>query len=185
MKNAFTSVTVTLFILSAIGMAEHALASYTIDGAHAFASFRVNHLGMGESQGMFLKVEGSIDDKKSIHVKIDADSIFTGNKKRDDHLKGADFLNAKQFPTLTFKSESLKAKGEKQYAVTGTLTLRGVSKKITINATRIGGGKDPWGKERVGYVSEFTIDRMDYGIAYSPDGIGKDVTFRIAIEAVR
>jgi polyisoprenoid-binding protein YceI len=157
---------------------------YTIDGGHSNAYFSVNHLGIGIFQGMFLKVEGKIVDGKSIDIAIPTDSVFTADKKRDGHLKGPDFFNAKQFPKMTFKSKSVKKSGDK-YKVAGTLTIRGVSKDITVDATRIGGGKDPWGKDRIGYFVEFKINRLDYGVSYMPEGLGKEVTIRVAIEAVK
>ncbi len=168
-----------------LGFASSAAAQeYTIDGAHSNAYFAVGHLGIGMFQGMFLKVEGTIDDGKSIDLAIDTNSVFTADKKRDEHLKGPDFFNAKQFPKMTFKSKSVKKAGDK-FKVTGTLTIRGVSKDITVDATRIGGGKDPWGKDRVGYWVEFKINRLDYGVSFMPDGLGKEVTVRVSVEAVK
>lgn len=180
------NLTAAFIALVTLGMAATATAdTYTIDGSHSNAYFALNHLGIGMFQGMFTKVEGKIVDGKSVDLSIDANSVFTANKKRDDHIKGPDFFNAKQFPKMTFKSKSMKKAGGDKYKVAGTLTIRGVSKDITVDATRVGGGKDPWGKDRIGYWVEFKINRLDYGVSYMPEGLGKEVTIRVAVEAVK
>lgn len=173
-----------------LGGAAHA-ATWDIDGSHAFAVFKVTHLGIAPAYGQFMKLGGTIDfdaanpGASKINIEIDANSVFTANKKRDDHLKGPDFFDAKQFPKLTFVSTAWKKTGDKTFDVTGNLTIKGQTKPMTVKVTMTGAGKDPWGNDRAGFTSEFTINRMDFGVNYMPDGLGKDVTIMLSLEAIK
>lgn len=173
-----------------MGGTAHA-ATWDIDGSHAFALFKVMHLGIAPSYGQFMKIGGTVEfdpanpEAASINVEIDATSIFSANKKRDDHLKGPDFFDVKQFPKATFKSSKWKKTGDNTFDVTGDLTIKGKTNTITIPVTLTGAGKDPWGNDRAGFTSEFTIDRMAYGVNYMPDGLGKDVTLMLSLEAIK
>lgn len=187
MKRLIGSIFAAALLIGGVAHAE----TYEIDGAHAFAVFKISHLGIAPAYGQFVKLGGSLDydaaapDKTTIKVEIDADSVFTGNKKRDDHLKGPDFFDTKQHPKLTFESTSVKAAGDNQLTVTGNLTIHGQTKPVTLTATKTGAGKDPWGNDRIGMETTFTINRMDYGIAYMPDGLGKVVTVMISFEGIK
>lgn len=183
-----------LMMVAASGLVYGGVAAaddYTIDAAHTGAVFHINHLGVSHTHGRFNDISGtlSIDEKdptkNQIKVVIKADSIDTNNKKRDDHLRSPDFFNAKQFPTLEFTSKSWKKTGDKTFDVTGTFTLHGVSKEITVPVTKIGEGKDPWGGYRIGYDAKFTIKRGDYGINFMPDGLGAEVPITVSIEAIK
>lgn len=173
------------------GASQASAANWKVDESHAFAVFKVMHLGIAPAYGQFVKVGGSLDfdpanpGATKLTIEIAADSVFTGNKKRDDHLKNADFFDAKQFPKLTFQSTAWKKTGDGTYEVTGNLTLRGQTKPVTVTVKQTGMGKDPWGNERVGMTADFTIDRMDYGIAYMPDGLGKQVDLMLSAEFIK
>lgn len=187
MKRLLGSLFAAALLVGGVAHAE----TYEIDGSHAFAVFKVSHLNIAPAYGQFVKIGGSFDfdaaapDKTKIKVEIDADSVFTGNKKRDDHLKGPDFFDTKQFPKLTFESTKVAKAGDNTFTITGNLTLHGVTKPVTFTATKTGAGKDPWGNDRVGMETTFTINRMDYGIAYMPDGLGKEVTIMISFEGIK
>ncbi len=167
-------------------------APYTVDNSHSSVLFKVSHFGIAPFWGRFNKVEGTFDfdpanaSASKLSFSIDVNSIFTAEKKRDDHLKSPDFFSAKQFPRITFVSTAVKAGAKPNtYAVTGDITIRGTKKTITVELTKTGEGKDPYGAERVGFEGSFTINRLDYGVSFAPDGLGKDVTVLIAVEGVK
>ena len=128
----------------------------------------------------------------SVEFHIKAASIDTGNQAdRDKHLRTADFFDVEKYPEITFKSESIKATGKDKYDVTGTLTLHGVSKKVTLPVTYLGQAKDPWGNTRAGFETETTLNRKDYGIVWNKaldsGGVllGDDVKVDIDLETVK
>lgn len=175
-----------------LAFAPAALADdYDLDGVHSTALFKVNHLGFSNTYGLFPGIEGSLtydaDDASAnnIDVTIKTDSITTLHEGRDKHLKGPDFFNTKEFPTMTFKSTSWKATGEGTYDVTGEFTMLGETKTITVPVEKIGAGEGMRGETRVGFETTFTIDRTEFGMNYMPDGIGTDVQVTFGIEAVK
>ncbi|MEM1022202.1 MAG: YceI family protein [Myxococcota bacterium] len=164
---------------------EAGAATYEIDSAHTFVLFEVKHLGIGKSYGMFRKATGKYDpDEGMLDVTIDAGSLYTANKKRDEHLRGPDFFNTKQFPQITFKSKKVIKKGE-DIQITGDLTIKGKTKSIEFMMKKVGEGKDPWGNFRTGYEGTMTIQRMDFGVDYMPDGLSNDVQLTLAVEGIR
>jgi polyisoprenoid-binding protein YceI len=172
--------------MMALGVAGAASAdTYDIDGAHSSASFSIKHLGVSYTQGFFTRVSGSFEADKSIDIVIDAASVYTADKKRDEHIRGADFLNARQHPRLTFKSTKVEKVSEGRFKVTGDLTIKGKTKRVTIDVTKVGEGKDPWGGYRMGYWTEFTIHRADFGVDYLPEGLSDEVNLRISVEGIK
>ena len=121
----------------------------------------------------------------SITLQIKSDSIDTNDAKRDQHLKNADFLNAKQFPVISFRSSKVQKQGSKQCQVTGQLSLHGITKSITANVSKIGEGKDPWGKYRIGVEAKFSFKRSDFGIKYMLGGLSDEVEVTVAIEGIK
>lgn len=183
----------------ALAIAAIATASYaddfSIDGVHSSALFKVNHLGATNFYGAFTEIGGSLSfdpadvSACSVEVSIKTDSVATFNQGRDNHLKGPDFFNAKQFPEITFKSAQWEKAGDGKYKVTGELGLHGKTKTLTVDVMHTGNGKNPRsGKDLIGFETEFTIDRtefdMNYGVAES-GGLGKDVTVIFSVEAVK
>jgi polyisoprenoid-binding protein YceI len=162
--------------------------TYKIDAIHSSVLFRVKHFGVTNFYGRFNKVSGEItwDAKKpetgSISVEIDAASIDSNDKKRDEHLRNSDFLSAKEFPTIAFKSKSVKKKGE-QLEVSGDLTLHGVTKPVTAFVDITGEAESPYGY-RAGFEAVFDIKRADYGME-GVDGIGDDVRIIVSLEAIK
>jgi polyisoprenoid-binding protein YceI len=138
---------------------------YTLDNAHSSATFKIGHLGISFVHGRFNDFSGdfSVTDKGGkFNITIKADSIDTGIAKRDNHLKSPDFFNVKQFPTITFKSTSVKA-GEGGLAVSGDLTMHGVTKPVSF---KLKGGKtaDFMKQVRIGYTTDLTLKRSDFGM---------------------
>ncbi len=168
--------------------------AYTIDSGHTQIVFSVSHMGASNQYGQFTQVKGSftINAKdvaaSEIALEIPASSIFTASKKRDDHLRGPDFFDAKQFPKITFKSTELKATGANTYEVSGDLSMHGVTKKITISLEHGGAAADPemmGGAFRTGFNGTTTIKRSEFGMNYMPGGLGEDITLLIALEGTR
>lgn len=163
---------------------------YELDGAHTSIGFHISHLGLSNTYGRFNDFSGefSIDPtdpaKSSFSLTIQVASVDTGNKKRDDHLKSPDFFNAKQFPTITFKSTSVK-RVEGGLEVTGDFTLHGVTKSLTV---KLEGGKTaefPKGVMRTGYSGQVTLKRSDFGMDKMLEAVGDEVHIAISFEGTR
>lgn len=162
--------------------------NYTIDGSHSQVVFKVGHLGVSNNYGRFNDLAGSytLDGANSkIEITIKAESVDTANAKRDEHIKSPDFFNAKQFPTITFKSTSVKPGSGNDMAVTGDLTFLGVTKPVSFTATKIGEGDDPWGGHRSGFEATIKIKRGDFGSTKMVGPVGDEVTLLINIEGTR
>lgn len=167
-------------------------ADFALDKTHAYVSFEVNHLGVAPNWGRFNDFDGSFTfeegkaESASFDVKIAAGSIDTANEKRDKHLTGPDFFNAKQFPEITFKSTKIMTKGDKIH-VHGDLTLLGTTKEVVIEMMATGSGQDPWGNFRQGFKGTTTIKRSEFGMNYglTEGTIGDEVTLHIAVEGIR
>ena len=169
---------------------EEAGGKYTVDPVHSALIFGLTHMKVGYFYGRINGPSGEFsfdpEDPSSATFTIEAstDKIDTANGKRDGHLKSADFFNAKQFPKITFKSTKVSKAGGNKYEVSGTLTLHGVTKPITIELNHIGSADTRRG-DMAGFQSTFTINRSDYGIDYMPKGLGEEVTIMIGIEGRR
>lgn len=169
--------------------------NYKIDSGHSTVVFSLSHFNAGKFFGTFNDVRGKVTlhpkklAKSSIHIKVATGSVFTAVKKRDDHLKGPDFFNSKQFKFIVFKSKTLtflkkNKRGQAVYKVDGTLRMNGVKKAISVNFVILGTGKDPWGNTRIGAIARFSVNRFDYGIKYSPKGLGNKVNLIVSVEGV-
>lgn len=165
--------------------------TYQLDPVHSSFLFRVKHLGVSYSYGRFNESSGAftIDSadptKNSIEIQVKTESVDTANAARDKHLKGPDFFNATEFPTMTFKSTSFKKKDNGKYEVTGDLTIHGVKKQVTAEAELVGTGKGMKGEQRAGWETTLVINRADFGMNYMPDAIGTEVTLYISVEGVK
>jgi polyisoprenoid-binding protein YceI len=163
---------------------------YTVDGVHSTAVFRVSHLGLSWTYGRFKDVSGSftVDAKNpaatSFELKAKVESLDTDNAKRNEHLKSPDFFNAKQYPSITLKSKSVKSvKGG--YEVTGDLTMHGKTKSVTFT---LAGGRTaefPKGVQRTGYVGELTIKRSDFGMNKMLQAIGDEIRVELSFEGTK
>ncbi len=171
--------------------AASAAKTYDVDRVHSAVIFRVMHLGTAWNFGRFNEFSGSIrfDEEKpensSVEIEVAATSVDTANRGRDDHLRGSDFFESKQFPTITFKSTQVKALGTDRYELSGDLTLRGTSKPITFEIQKTGEGRNRQGKALIGFYGEFQVDRLAHGVSYMPDGLGKDVFVTVSLEAAQ
>lgn len=165
-------------------------ADYILDDQHTSVVFATSHFGFSYCYGMFGKYDGSftidMNDAESgkFQFRIDAASLDTKSEKRDEHLRGPDFFNVKQFPDITFTSTAITKDGN-TLNVAGDLTMHGVTKSIVLPLTYVGEGTGPTGKEHLGFFGRTTIKRSDYGVsAYLPN-IGDDVTLIVSFEGLK
>lgn len=178
-----------LILLSVVSYAP--AQSYSVDPIHSSLLFKVKHVDAAWFYGRFNKSSGIIKTDAGapteLHIVVDAQSVDTANSARDDHLRGPDFFDVKQFPDITFKSTSVKpGQNPNEYEVAGELTLHGTTKPLTLTLTKTGEGKNVQGKPVLGFETSFTIKRSEYGVSgYVGKGIGDEVTLIISIEAVQ
>jgi polyisoprenoid-binding protein YceI len=172
-----------------------AAGTYTTDAAHPSVGFEVGHLGVSKVQGRFEKTSGKIklDPAKvtegSVVFTIQTESINTSVAPRDTHLKSPDFFDAAKYPEIKFESSKVRKVGE-GYVADGNLTIKDVTKPVSIPFEVHGPITDPWGQTRIGVVAEpIRLNRQDYNIAYNdklPSGVSAvsdDVTVRLSLEA--
>ncbi len=165
-------------------------ASYTIDPTHTYPNFTVDHLGFSTLHGRFGKTTGKLtmDQAKgigSVDIVIDAASIDTGFKKRDDHLRSPDFFNAVEFPEITFKSTKVTFEG-KGATVVGDLTIMGVTKSVSLAVPSINCGVHPFNKKQVcGFDATTQLKRSDFGMKYGLPAVGDIINLTIEVEATK
>lgn len=158
--------------LSALVALPLAAEVHTIDAGHSDVSFQVRHL-VSQVRGKFNEYQGKIElnpaklESSTVEFTIKAASIDTGVADRDKHLRAEDFFFVEKYPEITFKSQSIKSTGKDTYAVTGPLTMRGVTKTVTLPVTYLGKVRDPWGNDKAGFALETTLNRKDYGIVWN------------------
>jgi polyisoprenoid-binding protein YceI len=172
-----------------------ATRTYQIDKSHSEATFQVRHL-LTKVRGRFSDFDGNITvdeaepERSSVSITIEARSVDTNEPNRDAHLRSADFFSVDEFATLSFASTDIAPAGDHRFNVTGDLTIRGVTKRIVVPATFLGRATDPWGKERLGFETEFTINRKDFGLTWNAaletGGflVGDDVRVTLSIQAI-
>ena len=171
-----------------------AVRTFTIDKAHSEAAFQVRHL-LTRVRGRFTEFSGTIafdeaqPQESSVSFTIDAGSIDTNQPDRDAHLRSADFFDVDTYPALTFTSTAVTPRGAGRFDVAGDLTIRGITRAIILPVTYLGTARDPWGKEKVAFETQVTINRKDFGLlwnaALETGGllVGDDVRIDISIQA--
>lgn len=170
-----------------------AAGTYTIDSVHSDVSFKVRHL-ISKTSGQFTDFDGTIVadfenlDSSSVIFTIKTASIDTKNEDRDNHLRSGDFFDAETYPEITFTSSKITKSGASSFAVTGTLTMHGVSKTVTLPVTFLGEMAGPRGDTVAGFEIETTLDRKEYGIVWNraldAGGmiLGDEITITINLE---
>lgn len=149
-------------------------ATWNLDPVHSVAEFKVKHMMITNVKGQFTGVSGvlTLDPvnlaNSHVEASIDAASINTREPQRDTHLKSADFFDVEKFPTLTFKSTSVKRTDDDELAVTGDLTIHGVTREVVFTVEGpTAPGKDPWGNTRIGLSAVTKINRKDFGLTWN------------------
>ena len=170
---------------------------WDFDLSHSSVNFSVRHLMISKVRGRFTQWGGSleIDDadltRSSLEVSIEAASIDTRDDKRDEHLRSADFFDVANHPALTFKSTKIDKVSDAELAVTGDLTIRGVTRPVTLSVEVGGEVKDPWGGTRRAFEAKASVNRKDFGLnwnaALEAGGVvvGEKVEIAIEIEAIQ
>ena len=180
--------------LLACAVTHSALAAetYEVVPIDSFVLFKVTHFGTENVYGRFtgglsgmVSFDSAAPDKSAVALEVKTDTLDTGFAKRDNDIKGPDFLNVKEFPVVTFKSKSVQKVTDQQYTVTGDFTLHGVTKPLAVQANIVGQGKGPKGELLTGAEVHFTLKRSEYGVNYGLPGLGDDVELTVAVGAVR
>ena len=146
---------------------------YEFDTTHSTVGFAVRHLMVSKVRGAFTKWSGTLQfderapEQAELDVTIDAASIDTHEKQRDDHLRSPDFFDAANHPSLTFRAKGAEKKGEGRYVVRGELTIRGTTRPVDLDVEYAGRAKDPWGGERVAFEARTSINRKDFGLSWN------------------
>lgn len=160
-------------------------ADFNVDPAHSSVNFQIGHLGTSTTVGRFNEFEGTFsydDNMSNVSAKftVQTASVDTNHDARDKHLRSPDFLDVKQFPTMTFSST--KFEGD---TLTGNLTLHGQTKPVEFSVEKVGAGNDPWGGYRAGFVATTTIKRSDFGVTYFIPGVSDETTIQVFVEGIR
>jgi polyisoprenoid-binding protein YceI len=164
---------------------------YKIDPVHSTVLFKISHLRAGKVYGRFDKFSGTFNldpadpSKDRVEVELLTDSLDSNSQGRDKDVKGPDFLNTAQFPKATFKSTSVKKVDDNHLEVTGDLTLKSVTKPITLNVEILGNGKGMKGETRQGLEATTTLNRSDFDIKYMLPALGDEVSLTLAIEGIK
>lgn len=165
--------------------------TYQIDPVHTSLIFRVKHMNTAYIYGRFNQVTGTIvvDERNparsSVNIEVDANSVYTANEQRDNHLRSPDFFNTRQFPTIRFTSTEVRRVNANTLQVKGNLTMHGVTRPITVNVLLTGKGRNPQGKEIIGFETTFTVRRSEFGMRYGLPGLGDEVRVTLSVEAFR
>jgi len=190
MKRLLTFLAILLFIVPNLYA-----ANYTIDVPHTQIHFSVAHLMVFKVRGNFTDFSGEIDidtNNKTLvsaQATIDATSIDTRNKKRDDHLRSADFFDVAKYPEISFVSKNVNGNGD-NITVVGDLTIKGITKEITLKGSFAGVAKDPWGNNRAGFAATGEVDRREFGLTWNKAleaggvVVGDTITIGLEVESI-
>ena len=181
------------------------MANWTFEPGHTAAAFSVRHMMVTYVRGAFKNVHGSLTfdpgnpRDASVEVTIDATGIWSGEPDRDAHLRSADFLDVENHPKIIFKGNRVEVMGSQDYTLTGDLTIRGVTRQVTLHVTFLGQWETPWWeggvdkgpKTRAGFVAETKINRQDFGVSWNAPldrggiVVGNIVDITLDAEAIR
>ena len=175
-----------------------AVTTWKLDAAHSTAEFKVKHMMISNVKGSFSGLSGDLTLHEPEHTltrvdaSINVNTVNTGDASRDEHIKGADFFDITKFPTIAFKSTKVEPKGAGDFAVTGDLTIHGVTQSVTLAVEGLSEPtKDPWGNLRIGLSATTKINRKDFGLTYNAaleaGGIlvGEEVSITLEIQFVK
>lgn len=172
-----------------------ALETWNIDPTHSSIGFTVRHMVVAKVHGRFKKFDGKISldgelPKLHAEVTIDASSIDTQVDARDNHLRSPDFFDAQRFPMITFQSTRAEASGKDRFKLVGDLTIRGVTREVSLEAELLGRVKDPWGQARLAFSAKGSLDRTQFGLTWNnvlESGgllVGERIDLELEVEAV-
>ncbi|KIC62594.1 YceI family protein [Chryseobacterium taiwanense] len=181
------------FVFALISIAGFAQTDWVVDPMHSSVNFNIKHMGISFIQGKFDKFDGKVStagnnlDKGAFDFVVFPATINTGVEKRDKHLMSADFFDVEKFSEIKFEGFTATKGKDNTYTLRGKLTIKDVTKEISVPATLGGVAKNQQGKEVLGFQSKFTINRLDYNIKYDPTGAGvaKDVEITVYFELIK
>jgi polyisoprenoid-binding protein YceI len=182
---------IPLILAAALPVSALAADTYVLDPVHTNPSFEVSHMGFSIQRGRFTKVTGTavLDTAAksgTIEVVIDAASVDTLNDKTVAHVKSEDFLFVEKYPTITFKSGKLRFEGDNLVGADGDLTIRGVTKPVSLTVKNFKCGANPFNKKAMcGASASTTIKRSDFGVMGLIPAIGDELTINIPIEGYK
>ena len=170
------------------------MAKWVIDPDHSVAVFSIRHFEIANVHGHFNKITGTIHfdpadtAHSSVEVTIDAASICTGIKKRDDHLRSPDFFDIEKYPKILFKDTNVEIISSNHCKVTGDLTIHGITQPVTFETKYFGPIKSPFGATSLGFSAKTRINREDFGITWNMEmeggvAVGRDVEITLDVEA--
>ncbi|PZA07584.1 MULTISPECIES: YceI family protein [unclassified Meiothermus] len=168
---------------------------WNLDPSHTSLDFKVRHMGIASVRGSLKVLSGSVETDEAgrpVHIEavIDAKSIATGDPQRDNHLRSADFLHAEQYPEIRFASTQIEPLGGNRYRIQGNLTIRDVTKPVTLEAETSAPIKDPWGMQRIAASASGGLNRKDWNLTWNQVLelgallVGEEVKFNLEVEAV-
>ncbi|MFO8025473.1 YceI family protein [Thiohalophilus sp.] len=168
-------------------------AEYKIDteGQHAFIQFRIQHLGYSWLYGRFNDFDGGFTydeanpDKSKVNITIDMSSIDSNHAERDKHLRGEDFFHVSKYPEARFVSTAFEDHGDGTATLQGDLTIKDVTRNVTIDVKHVGHGEDPWGGYRRGFAGTTTIKLKDFNIDYDLGPASTYAELELSIEGIR
>jgi len=175
-----------------------ASTTWNIDPAHSSAEFKVKHMMISNVKGTFSGLKGvlTLDEadpaNSTVKASVDVSTVNTGDPQRDGHLKSADFFDTEKYPEMVFKATGVKVTGPGEHAVSGDLTLHGVTKPVTfaVDGPSLP-GKDPWGNTKIGLTATTKINRKDFGLGWNSaletGGVlvGEDVTITLEVQFIK
>jgi polyisoprenoid-binding protein YceI len=182
--------TLLVALIGAFVLSANAADTFKVDQYHSSVLFSVQHLGVSNLYGRFNDISGTVvfdkdnPSKSSVELSVAVESLDTNFAKRDQNLKSPDYFNAKQFPTITFKSTRVEGSGD-TFKVSGDFTVHGVTKPLTVDFKKVGEGKGVQGEPRAGGETRFTIKRSDFGMNFQQGPVGDEVTIVLSLEGVK
>jgi polyisoprenoid-binding protein YceI len=173
------------------------ITKWVIDPTHSEVQFKVKHLVISTVTGSFKNFEGAVEtesedfENANVHFSLDVTSIDTNQEQRDGHLKGADFFDAEQYPAITFKSTSFTKIGDEEFELKGDLTVKDVTKPVTLAVEYGGSATDFYGNTKAGFEITGKINRKEFGLTWSGVTeagaivVGEDVKLHINIQLAK
>jgi polyisoprenoid-binding protein YceI len=170
--------------------------TWAIDPAHTRLGFVARHLMVSKVRGSFASFTGTIDvaddlTQSKVDVSIDTASVTTGAEDRDNHLRSGDFFDVENFPTMKFQSTEINDLGDGKYEVIGDLTIKDVTKPVTLDTTYLGIISDPWGNGKALLEASTKIDREEWGLTWNAPLetggvlVSKEVTIELEVQAAK
>ena len=146
--------------------------SYALDQSHSHVSFSARHLMVTKVRGRFPVTAGHLviaedPQNSSVEATIDVSAVESGDPKRDEHLRSADFFDTEHYPTVSFRSTKVENHENGEFTLTGDLTVREVTRPVTLHGEFLGSQASPWGDTRIGFTAETEVNRKDWGLEWN------------------